>query len=158
MGISNWGGKSREVPHPGHMGVVVSDDKVVRPKASSKESCRIAPFKEQVKNHLNNVLSEALLGEENIRAHLPPLSNTVFSDRTILIRSQATLAKEHSPSPPLVGKGKKPRREAAMVYSNLVSPPRFPLWQSSKVVKVCWLSPVVPTQLPTSSIHPSNPP
>lgn len=67
----------------GPYGGVVLDDKVVLPTASPEELCCIALVKEWVKNHPINVLSEALIAEENVMAFLPPLGHTIFDDAVI---------------------------------------------------------------------------
>lgn len=123
---------------------------------SPEELCRIALVKEWVKNHPNNILSKAFLKEENITEHLPPLGHTICDDRVIPMRPQVALTRKRSPSPPPIGKGKKPHKKAARADSSLVSPPWFPLGQSSKMIKVHRSPPIVSTPLPTPSICPSN--
>lgn len=116
---------------------MVLDDKALQLTASSDELCHITLVKEWAKNHPNVVLSKALLGEENIMAYLPLLSYTVFSNHTIPMRSPATPVRKHSLSPPpLMGKGKKPRRERAKANSSPKPPSQFLSGLSSKVVEV----------------------
>lgn len=72
----------REFPIQAIWGIVL-DYRAIQPQASPDELHHIALVKEWVKSHPIDVLLEALLGEENIRASLPPLGHTIFDDRLI---------------------------------------------------------------------------
>lgn len=137
---------------------LVPNDKAIRPKASPKELRRIALVKEWVHNHPSDVHSDALLGEENIRAFVSPLGHTIFYGRTIPMQPKATLARKRSPSPPPMSKGKKLLTEVAKANSSQVYPPRFVLGQSLALIEVQCHPPFVSSRLSAPSIHPSNPP
>lgn len=90
---------------------VVDEDKSIRPMETPEEVSRVEVVRAWVKAHRDDVYFEALLDEASLRRYLAPPTNTRYDDRSIPMRSVVPQVRKHSPSPPVEGKGKKPRRK-----------------------------------------------
>lgn len=87
----------------------MGSDKDHHPTTTPVETLRIEVVCAWAKAHPKNVLLEVLLAQDNLRRHLAPPAN-LLSNVAFPLREATSWVCSRSPSSPVEGKGKKPRR------------------------------------------------